>query len=75
MRLLLGEDELPLIVAQSDELAVVVPVEELVARDGCLPSERIGQVVAVEMDLERFVADPHALRELLFHVGHACSGQ
>ena len=75
MRFLLGKDDLPLVVAQADETAVVVPVEELVARTGRLAGERIGDVVAVKMDLEGLVADLHALSQLLLDVRHAGGGQ
>ena len=68
MRALLGEDDLPLVVAQPDERAVVVEVEELLARAGRFAGERIGDVVAVEMHLEGLVADLHALEQLLLHV-------
>ncbi len=72
---LLGEDELPLVVAQPNELALVVEVEEFVARAGRLPGECISDVVAIKMNLEGLVADFHTLLELLLHVGHAGSGQ
>ena len=45
------------------------------ARAGRLAGERVGEVVAVEMDLEGLVADLHALEQLLLHVGHAGGGQ
>jgi hypothetical protein len=40
VRTLLGEDDPPVVVAQPDERAVVVEVEELVARAGCLQATR-----------------------------------
>ena len=75
VRALLGEDDLPLVVAQADQRAVVVEVEELVARAGRFAGQRIGDVVAVEMDLEGLVADLHALEQLLLHVRDARRGQ
>ncbi len=49
--LLLEEDDLPLIVAQAGQIAVVSPVEELPALV-VAAGEKIMLVVAVEMDLE-----------------------
>ena len=49
--LLLEEDDLPLVVAQAGEIAVVGPVEELPALV-VAAGEKIMLVVAVEMDLE-----------------------
>ena len=53
--LLLEEDDLPLVVAQAGEVAVVGPVEELAAL-GRAAGEEIVLVVAVEMDLEGLAA-------------------
>ena len=52
VRALFREDDLPLVVAQADQRAVVVEVEELLARARRLAGERIGDVVAVEWTLK-----------------------
>ena len=52
-RALLLEHELPVFVAQGDEIAVVVEVDELLARAALLLAGQVRKlVVAVEMDLE-----------------------
>ena len=71
MRTLLLEDNLPVVVTQADERAIIVPVEELVTRTGSLAGESVGEVVAIEMHLEGLVAHFHTFLELLLHVGHA----
>src|SRR6185436_17368817 len=52
------EDELPVVVAQADQLGVVVEVEELLARTLLrLAGQERQQILAVEMDLEVRIAD------------------
>src|SRR5438034_1247923 len=52
MGLLFQENGLPLLVAQTREVAVIGPVEELAALVGTLAGEKIALVVAVEVNLE-----------------------
>ena len=68
---LLHEHELPVVVAQADQLLVVVAVEERLARAlrRLARSGTGSEVVAVEVDLVGHVADLVALEELLLHVG------
>ena len=65
--LLLEEHDLPLIVAQAGEVAVVGPVEELLALVGPA-GEQVALVVAVEMDLEGLAARVVAVEQLLLDV-------
>ena len=57
---LLEEDGLPLIVAQAGQVAIVGPVEELMALVRALASQKIALIVTVKMNLEgvavRFIA-------------------
>jgi hypothetical protein len=48
--------------------AIVVPVKEFVARVWSLPRKSVADVVAVEMDLEAFLAHLHACEQLLLDV-------
>src|SRR5262249_39892835 len=61
LRALLGEHRFPVVVTKRHQVAVVAPVEELLAR-GLLgiALEVRNQVVTVEMDLERLVSRPVA---------------
>ena len=59
--LLLEEDDLPLVVAQAGEIAVVGPVEEL-APLVVAAGEQVVLIVAVEMDLEGLAGGVVALR-------------
>ena len=72
---LFGEDHLPLVEPQTYQRAIVIEVEEFLARAGRLAGEQVGQVVAVEMYLEGLVANLHAFEQLLLHIRHADSGQ
>ena len=56
MGLLLHEHYLLLIVAKTREVAVVSPVKELAALVGAFAGKQIALVVAIEMNLERFVS-------------------
>ncbi len=50
---LLAEDELPVVVPHGDELAVVIEIEEVVARRGRFLPFKVGKnVVAIQVDLE-----------------------
>ena len=55
--------------------AVVVEVEELLARAGRLAGEGVGDVVAVEVNLEGLVAGLHALEQFLLDVRLAGGGE
>src|SRR5262245_63182201 len=62
---LFSENKLPVVVAQADQVGVVIEVVELFARTLlCLASQEWQHVVAVEMHLEGRVAGFHALEEL-----------
>src|SRR5207247_1027390 len=56
MGVLPQKGHLPIVVAQRRDAAVISPVEKLLARPRAFALERRQQVVAVEMDLEGFVA-------------------
>jgi hypothetical protein len=57
LRALLFEHGLPVLVAESDDVAVVVEVDELLARTALLlPGEVRKLVVAVEVNLERLAS-------------------
>ena len=71
---LFGEDELPPIVAQCHHRSVVAEVKKLVARAGTLAGKVVHLVVAIEMDLEGFVANLMTLLELLHDVRFSHSG-
>src|SRR5437868_5986707 len=62
LRTLFGEDDLVLQIAQRDEGAVIVEIKELLARAGRFASQRVGNVVAVEMNLKALVADHHSFK-------------
>src|SRR4030095_4331823 len=71
-RALLLEDSLPVLVAERHEVAVIAPVEHLLARR--LPDltlEEREQVVAIEVDLEGLVTHLVPPEQLLLHVRHA----
>jgi hypothetical protein len=61
--LLLEEDHLPLVVAQTRKIAVVGPVEERVALV-VASREQVMLVVAVQMDLERLSVGVVAVQQL-----------
>ena len=69
------EGDLPLVVAQGCNAAVVGPVDELLARPFALTLERRKQVVAVEVDLVGHVADLLALQQVFLDRGVAGSGE
>ena len=74
--LLLLERDLPLVDADGHQVAVVAPVEELLARRLLhLALEERHQVVAVEVDLERLAARLAALLHLLDEVRLAGRGR
>ncbi len=54
---LLQEGDLPVVVAQRGDVAVVGPIEEFLARPFAFALEGGHQIVAVEVDLEGRVAD------------------
>src|SRR5271166_1035315 len=68
MRALLHEHKLPAVIAQAHEVAVVVPVEELVTRPFTLTLQRRHQVVTVQMHLEGLVAGGVAGQQLRLDV-------
>ena len=73
---LLHEDDLPVVVSQSPDVAVVGEVDEALARALFLLAGQIGkQVVTVDVDLEGLVADLVALLQLLHDIGLAGGGQ
>ena len=75
-RPLFGEDELPVLVTQGEQVAVVAEIEELPARAlRFLAGEVRQDVVAVEVDLVGHVAHVVALEQLLLHVGVAGGGK
>ena len=49
MRVLFREHQLPLVVAERHQRAVVIEVEELLARTRGVAGEGVGDIVAVEM--------------------------
>src|ERR1044071_6613503 len=74
---LLQEQKLPALIAQGGKIAVVGPVEELLALARSVAGQQIALVVAVEMDLEIFVRRLVTRQELLRHIrlagrGHQC---
>ena len=73
--LLLEEGDLPVVVAERRDAAVVGPVEELAPRPVGLALERRHEVVAVEMDLVGPVADLLAGQQLLLDAGLAGGGE
>src|SRR4030095_9648119 len=61
VRALFGEDDFVLVVAERDKRTVVVEVKEFLAWARRFSSQRVGQVVAIEMNLEGLVSDFHSL--------------
>src|SRR5262249_59102702 len=69
---LFGKNKLPVIVAQSDQVGVIVKVVELLARTLLrLAGQEWQHVVAVEMHLKVLVTGFHSFEELLLHIGNA----
>ena len=68
LMVLLFKNDLPVVNSNGNQLAVVVPVEELPARVLRFSFEERHKVVAVEVDLEGLVADLSALADLLNNV-------
>ena len=68
---LLHEDDLPSVVAETAEAAVVGPVEELPSRADRLPCQQGSQVVPIEVDLESLARGVLALGQLLLDLGLA----
>src|SRR5207302_6780080 len=54
---------------------VIVEIKELLARTGRFASQRVGNVVAVEMNLKGLVAEIHSFKQLLLHVRIARRGE
>src|SRR6266850_6397020 len=76
LRALLLEDHLPVFVAQRHQVAVIAPVEELLARPfPALALQIRQQVVAIEVDLEGLVSRAVALPQLDADVGIADRGE
>ena len=74
--LLLLEHDLPVVIAQGDQLLVVVDVEERFSRSPRNLSGQVGdQVVAVQMNLVGHVADLVALGQSVLHRGVAGNSQ
>ena len=68
MCLLLHKRDLPVAIAQRSDLAVVSPVDELLARPRSLPAQRGAEVITVKMDLVGAIADLGALLQRLLDV-------
>jgi hypothetical protein len=58
---LLQEGDLPVFVANGSNIAVIRPIDEVVARPFAFALERRPKIIAVEMDLISAVADGLAL--------------
>jgi hypothetical protein len=72
LRALLLEDDLPVLVAQGNEVAVVVEVDELLARAALLLACEVRKlIIAVEMDREGLASGLVALEQLVLNVGIA----
>src|SRR4029077_12529910 len=68
-RSLLLEDNLPVFVAQCDDIAIVIDVDELLARTALLLPREVGElVVAIEMDLEGLASGLMALEQLVLDI-------
>src|SRR5258705_9172659 len=71
-RALLLEHELPVFVAERDEIAIIVEVDELLARATVLLSGEVRElVIAVEMHLPGLAAGLVSLQQLVLDVGIA----
>src|SRR5215467_11382594 len=69
---LFSKNKLPVVVAQTDQVGVIIKVVELLAWTLLrLTGQEWQHVIAVEMDLKGFVTDFHAFEELLLHVGNS----
>ena len=75
VRRLLQKRNLPVVVAERRDAAVVGPVDEFLARPVRLALERGHQVIAVEVHLVVAAHGSVALEQLLRHVGLARCGQ
>ena len=71
---LLHEHDLPAVVAQAGEVAVVGPVEELLALARARAGKHVALVVAVEVDLEGLAGGLVAVEQLLLDVRFAGGG-
>src|SRR4030095_15403017 len=68
-RALLLEDNLPVFVAQRDDIAIVVDVDELLASTALLLSREVGQlVIPIEMDLEGLASGLMTLEQLVLDI-------
>src|SRR3954453_22282680 len=72
MRILLQENRLPLIVAETGQIAIVGPIEELAALVRPGVAEKIALIVAVEMHAEILAGRVVTLQQLLLDVRLAC---
>src|SRR5262245_20137410 len=68
---LFGKNKLPVVVAQADQVGVIIKVVELFARTLLrLAGQEWQHVVAVEMHFKVLVTGFHSFEELLLHVGN-----
>ena len=69
---LLGEHDLPVVVAQSGQIAIVGEIEKLLARTlGFLSGQIRKLIVAIQMNLVLLAARTVSLEQFLLDVGHA----
>src|SRR5688572_27601168 len=65
---LLEEDQLPAVITQTGQIAVIGPVKKLLALAGAGTGQDVALVVAVEVDLEGLACRLVAGQQLFFHV-------